>query len=286
MRLVIISGFSGAGKSIALHALEDEGFYCMDNLTVSLLKFMFDHKSVALSKLGEKIAVSIDIRGLGHTSFEDFAALLEQVKQDHWQVDVIFIETNLETLTRRYQEAKRPHPLIGTCHNMAEAIKTEDQRLEPIRQHANITIDTSDLLHYQLIAQIRSQICQTPDKIFLSLQSFGYKKGIPSDSNYVFDARCLPNPYWHKYLRNLTGKDPQVATFLENNSKCQELLQSIYNFLQLWIKEFIPYGKKNLTISIGCTGGQHRSVYIVEKLFSTLKDHTDSIVNKSHRELD
>lgn len=284
MRLVIISGFSGAGKSTALHALEDEGFYCMDNLTLPLLATMIN-TSAPHFKTIENIAVSVDVRGLEKDYENNFAKLLEQLKKQHIQVDIVFVTATKETLVRRYQEVKRPHPL-GVKHNTLEtAIDAEGRYLDTIRQYADIVINTSNLLHYDLINQIRVQVCKAEATMFLLLQSFGYKNGVPPDSNYVFDARCLPNPYWRTELRELTGKDPAVIEFLENNTECRKMCDQISEFLQLWMQKFVHQGKRNLTVSVGCTGGQHRSVYIVDKLFSLLQNLPAAAVSKSHREL-
>ena len=285
MKLVIISGFSGAGKSIALHALEDEGFYCIDNLTLSLLNAMLDNLESVNQSMGKKVAVSIDVRGLGTAPEKEFIAALERIKQCQIDMEIVFVEASQKTLIRRYQAAKRPHPLANICNTLTETIALESQRLDLILRHATIVLDTSNLQYYELITQIRSQVSQSPSQISLLLQSFGYRTGVPADSNYVFDVRCLPNPYWKNQLRELTGKDSRVVEFMESHKKCIDLYEQIEIFLHTWIQEFIPQGNRNLTISLGCTGGQHRSVYMVEKLFQTFHKYPEYIMKKSHRDL-
>ncbi len=284
MRFIVISGLSGAGKSVALHTLEDEGFQCIDNLPVEIFEYMVNRIIQTISASGQKIAISIDVRSLRHRG-NHIIELLDRLKNKNIETNLIFVDANTETLIRRYNETHRPHPLATDGRTLQEAIDAEIEYLMGISQYADTIITTTGLNQHQLRYQIRSQVCHSPNRFCLTLQSFGFKHSIPPDSNHVFDVRCLPNPYWEPQLRELTGTDERVKKFLESHQECEKMSEQIYTFINFWLPKFAAAGRKTLAVSIGCTGGQHRSVYIVERLYQSLQNHPRCTIEKRHNDI-
>ncbi|MDY6993434.1 MAG: RNase adapter RapZ [Pseudomonadota bacterium] len=279
MKLLIVSGLSGAGKTIALHSLEDLGVYCVDNLPVTLLPAFAEHAR-QLSTVG--VAVGVDART---TALQDMPALLETLNRIHIPYEILFLEADNTVLLKRFSETRRKHPLTSPHVPLFEAIKQERQLLEPLAQRADIRIDTSLTHIHKLRDLIRQHInvCTTQNLSIL-FQSFGFKQGIPSDADFIFDVRCLPNPYWETELRTLTGCDSAVIHFLQAQPKVQHMLADIIHFLETWLPEFIADNRRYLTIAIGCTGGQHRSVYLAEQLSLHFSQHQKGVLVQ-HREL-
>ncbi len=289
MHLVFVSGLSGSGKSIALSTLEDCGYYCIDNLPVRLIETFIRDTCQKNPRLYEKTAISIDYRNLSSDA-ELFQHTLETLKQFSIDYQLLFLSADSNTLLKRYSETRRKHPLShatldGAGLPLADAIEEERKLLEPITVLADLLVDTSRLNIHQLRELVRERIGQR-DVFQLSLcfESFGFKYGLPLDADFVFDARCLSNPHWEPSLRNLSGRDQPVADFLENLPETQKYLSSIQSFLDTWIPQFLNQNRSYLTIAIGCTGGQHRSVYLAEKLGQRFSDSPYPVLVR-HREL-
>ncbi|MEN8128741.1 MAG: RNase adapter RapZ [Pseudomonadota bacterium] len=287
MKLVIVSGLSGSGKTVALHTLEDEEYYCVDNLHLDLLNdFVNLFKNNDLECFGNT-AVGIDARSCGE-NLENFPKLIEQIKAREIDVEVIFLQANVETLIKRFSETRRKHPLTHKGLPLIEAINLERSLLGIISSYADLKIDTSQSNIHQLRAQLKERLSnQSHTSLSLIFQSFGYKHGVPLDSDYVFDVRCLPNPYWSPSLRGFTGQDPAIIEFLENHDSVEDMFISVRDLLEKWIPHFEAEGRSYLSISIGCTGGQHRSVYLTERLTEHFKMAASSTnISIRHRELE
>ncbi|MFB9137557.1 RNase adapter RapZ [Vibrio sp. AK197] len=269
MRLIVVSGQSGAGKSVALRVLEDLGYYCVDNLPVNLLIPFID--SVEDSK--QNVAVSLDIRNLPKDP-QLVADTLDQLKQDT-EVNVLFLDASKETLLKRYSETRRIHPLsIGQENSLEQAIEEEKRVLLPLRDHADLILDSSNKSLHELSEAVRMRVeGREQKKLIMVFESFGFKYGLPSDADYVFDVRFLPNPHWDPALRPMTGLDTPIKSFLENYPEVLELKQQIQFFFENWLDLLQKNNRSYLTVAIGCTGGKHRSVYIAQQLgeyFSSL----------------
>lgn len=267
MKLIIISGRSGSGKTITLHVLEDLGYYCVDNLPVDMLpnlaeKLQHDHPH---------LAVSIDSRNLPN----DDALLKQVITQLHrpnWQCEMIYLDADHKSLLRRFSETRRRHPLTNECVSLQEAIEQERLLLSPLATMADMTIDTSYLSQHQLCQLIRDRVAKEKGSpLQLLIQSFGFKNGMPADADFIFDVRCLPNPYWEPTLRALTGRDPAVGEYLQSSSEVLAMIHDIMAFLTTWVPRFEADNRSYLTVYIGCTGGRHRSVYIAEQLVQHAK---------------
>jgi len=284
MKLIIVSGLSGSGKSITLDTLEDAGFYCTDNLPLALLKDFSKLLTHSDKHPVKQAAVGIDARN-DQTSLNQFSQLIEQLKTDGIDYEIIFLRASKESLLKRFSETRRKHPLSDNNTSLDEAIDLELERLNSIASHASLQIDTTHTNVHQLRDIIRQRVCRK-DNCGLSLQimSFGYKHGAPNDVDFVFDARCLPNPYWEPNLRSYTGQDQAVIDFLNQAELVQHYLNDTSQFLNRWIGEFANSNRNYLSIAIGCTGGQHRSVYLSEQLAKELKKHGYNIITR-HREL-
>ena len=284
MKLIIVSGLSGSGKSVTLDTLEDAGFYCTDNLPIALLpefsKLLINSKQPVF----KQAAVGIDARN-DQNSLNQFSQLIEQLRKDNINYEIIFLRANKESLLKRFSETRRKHPLSDANTSLDEAIDLEINRLSSIASHASIQIDTTHTNAHQLHTIIRERVCLNANNgLSLQIMSFGYKHGAPNDVDFVFDARCLPNPYWEPTLRNFTGKDEAIINFLDNAELVQFYLQDTAQFLSRWIPEFSNSNRNYLSIAIGCTGGQHRSVYLVDKLAKHLTKYgLDTLIR--HREL-
>jgi UPF0042 nucleotide-binding protein len=265
MKFVVITGRSGSGKSSCLHLLEDLGYYCIDNLPISLLTSLADH---LLDK--EKIAIGVDVRNLPNKP-EEFEEIIQQLNKKHIQLEVIYLDTDTQILLERFSNTRRKHPLSNSETSLREALTKELEVLEPVQQLAKYRIDTSRLSIHQLQQQIREIESSEDQHITILFQSFGFKYGLPTDSDFVFDVRCLPNPYWNKDLRALSGKDEAVINFLADSETVQKMSQDITKFIANWLPLFRADNRNYMTVSVGCTGGRHRSVYITECLYAHFK---------------
>ena len=285
MNLIIISGLSGSGKSVALHALEDMDFYCIDNLPVSLLEAFATEISEQAQTNSNNVAVGIDARN-HPDQLVNFPDIIDVLKRKGIHCKILFLQADDATLLKRFSETRRKHPLSGSDTPLADAIDLERQLLTPIAANADMFIDTGRTNVHQLrdlIMEVHSK--SDPGGFSLLLRSFGYKHGIPADSDFVFDARCLPNPYWQPSLRSQTGRDSDVIDYLDGEAIAQQYYRQLEQFLSDWIPRFRAENRSYLSIAIGCTGGQHRSVYLIEKLAQNLDRQLGEIV-KRHRELE
>ncbi|MEJ2529789.1 MAG: RNase adapter RapZ [Gammaproteobacteria bacterium] len=285
MKLIIVSGLSGSGKSVALHTLEDLGYYCIDNLPMYLLEAMAKElKQNPESIHNRKMAVSIDARNQTG-DLHRLPDLVKDIRAHGIHSQMIFLEAQDDVLLRRFSETRRKHPLTDEHRPLAEAIKLEREILEPYLSNADLRIDTSQSNQHELRDIIRSHMDERgPRKISLQFQSFGYKHGVPRDVDFVYDVRCLPNPHWVQELRALTGLNHEVVKFLEDSDLAQRLKQDIVDFLERWVPIFEEDGRSYLTVAIGCTGGQHRSVYLVEQLAAHFRGRGRDTITR-HREL-
>lgn len=283
MKLLIISGRSGSGKSTALNMLEDHGYYCIDNLPASLLPAL----ATRVSSQGEElqyVAVSIDARNLP-LDLQKVPTIIEQLNINGLQAEIIFLDAASPTLIKRFSESRRKHPLTTDKIGLREAINIESKLLEPLALLASLSIDTSNMSLHQLRDNIKTRVVANVDSsIALMFESFGYKHGVPIDADVVFDVRCLPNPYWDKELRPLTGLDAPVRKWLESQDEVQEMYADLCHYLDKWLPKFAESNRSYMTVAIGCTGGQHRSVYLSNRLS---KHFSQTIKNARvlHREL-
>lgn len=284
MRLIIVSGRSGSGKSTALNVLEDNGFYCIDNLPAGLLPELAQSALIHTELQHPQVAVSIDARNLP-SHLQRFPDLLEEVRSRHILCDVLYLDADEETLLKRFSETRRRHPLTNDTRSLAEAIRDESHLLGPISDLADLKIDTTHLNLYQLRDSLQLRLLDKPEPgtAFL-IESFGFKRGMPVDTDLVFDVRCLPNPYWRPDLRDFSGRDQPVIEFLDAQSDVEEMYQDIRGYLQKWLPRFAASNRAYVTIAIGCTGGHHRSVYLAERLGVTLKSQLKN-VQVRHRDL-
>jgi len=283
IKLQIITGLSGSGKTIALHTLEDLGYYCIDNLPVSLLEAFAEHLLDAPNKLFAKSAVGIDARSQSE-QIPRLPQLVEAIRQRGIHCEVIFLEAQTETLIKRFSETRRRHPLSDDKHPLDEAIKQERVLLEPLISNADLCIDTTHTTLHELRDLIQARMGSQHRRVSLLFQSFGFKHGVPRGVDFVFDVRCLPNPHWKPELRPLSGLDIQVADFLQQCDETHLMLDDLTRFLEHWIPRFQADGRSYLTIAVGCTGGQHRSVYITDRLFHHFQSLGYQALSR-HREL-
>ena len=289
MQINLITGISGSGKSVALRAFEDAGYDCVDNLPVTLLENLI---TTLESEKSERVAVAIDARR--GQSIAELPQILENLRRNH-QVRVVFLNADTNTLIQRFSETRRRHPLSGKTQQtqaatLIEAIDKERSLLEPLRTQAH-SIDTSNLPAHALRSWIQDLLKDKPQGLTVIFESFGFKKGLPSEADLVFDVRCLPNPHYDKVLRPLSGKDQPVREFLEKIPEVVSMENDIIQFVEKWLPHYIADGRSYLTVAIGCTGGQHRSVYLVSRIiahFLPQKDLAALQINflSRHRELD
>lgn len=261
MELVIISGRSGAGKSVALRALEDVGYYCVDNIPLALIPQL----AAYFSKSDQATVVSLDVRNL-----PDDPTLLESVLNqlpDSIQTKLIFLDCGRKTLIRRYSDSRRLHPLSNHDLSLEAAIDLESKLLDPLIQQANYVIDTTYLSAHELAENLRELLRGSAEKeLQIVVESFGFKYGLPPDADYVFDVRFLPNPHWNPELRPMTGLEQPVIDFLERQTEVHNFIYQTRNYLDMWLPLLEKNNRSYLTIAIGCTGGKHRSVFIAEQL--------------------
>lgn len=280
MSLVVVSGLSGAGKSVAMHALEDIGFFCVDNLPASLLDAFLANTDVA----NRRIAVSLDARN-PEEALKAVPPKLSEIRAQGLLEKVLFLETVDDVLLKRFSETRRKHPLTSDDTTLAEAIAHEREVLLGIRDQADSIIDTTLINLHQLRDLIRQRLGQeTVQKLTLLVESFGFKHGLPAAADLVFDARCLPNPYWEPALRELSGLDKDVQSFFARQPLVQEMADDIEHYLRRWIPRFEADNRAYLTVNIGCTGGRHRSVYLVETLHRIFAAERDDVIAR-HRDL-
>ncbi len=284
MKLVIVSGLSGSGKSVALHTLEDLGFYSIDNLPLFLLKDLALGLNENLDEVFKNTAVGIDARSEA-SELQHLPELIRTARERGIECWVVFLDAQTDTLIRRFSETRRRHPLTRGDRPLAEAIKLERQLMEPIRGVADIRIDTTLTNVHELRDLVRTRIWgDTSPKASILLQSFGFKHGVPTDVDFLFDVRCLPNPHWRSELKPLTGLDRPVIEFLESSPQVRAMRDDIAGYFDRWVPQFETDGRSYLTIAIGCTGGQHRSVYMAEALRTHFERGEHKVIVR-HREL-
>jgi UPF0042 nucleotide-binding protein len=283
MRLVIISGLSGSGKSVALHMLEDLGFYCIDNIPVGLLRSFVEEIVPRKDAAFDNVAVGLDARSRA-TDIELVPNLASQLRKDGVSCEIVFLQADDDVILSRFSETRRKHPLSDRHTSLREAVAKERDLLGPIINSADLIIDTSATSVYALREQIRDRVAhRVPGTLSIVIESFGYKHGLPADADFVFDVRCLPNPYWEPRLRPLNGRDPSVKAFLDTQPRVQEMVDDVVRFLERWIPHYQDFQRSYLTVAIGCTGGQHRSVYVAEAVAAKLG--FDGPVLTRHHEL-
>ena len=285
MRLVVISGMSGSGKTIALQALEDIDYYCVDNLPVTLLTEFARQMIKAGDRIGARnIAVGIDARNV-ERNLKNFGTLLADIRALGFGCEVIFLEADTETLIKRFSETRRKHPLTGDGTPLVEALAAERALLAPISACADLTVDTTTSNVHQLRSLIAERVAQRKKpSLSMLFISFGYKNGIPADADFVFDVRCLPNPHWEPSLRQYDGRREEVKAFLEQHPQVGRMYEDIKGFLERWVPAFEKENRNYMSVAIGCTGGQHRSVYLVESIAGHFRQSRNNIVVR-HREL-
>lgn len=266
MKLVIVSGLSGSGKTVALHTLEDAGYFCVDNLPVGLLPEFIEKMTRSKPALYDLIAVAIDARS-GVDDMDRFDAIINQIRSLEISVEILFLTSDIKKLLSRFSETRRKHPLSRSGLPLIEVIQLERNLLSNIYSNADLIIDTTAFNVHELRQTIINRLL--PDSgtgLAILIQSFGFKHGLPADTDFVFDVRCLPNPYWEDQLKSLSGKDDSVIQYLQGFEEVNAMFDSILDFLKTWIPWFEKENRSYMTISIGCTGGQHRSVYLVDKI--------------------
>lgn len=280
LRLIIVSGLSGSGKSVALHVLEDLGYYCIDNLPIALLKSAVNEVHSREGPAAELLALGVDARNRPQ-DLEALPGLIQELKAQSVRAEIVFLHAKDEVLLQRYRESRRRHPLARHGAELRKAIDTEREILAKINAAADLVIDTSQTSVYELGDTIRERVDRRKaDSLSVLIESFGFKYQIPADADFVFDMRCLPNPYWLSELREQTGLDDDVIRFLDAEPDFAAMYEDIVGFLNRWIPRFEAAHRRYLTIAIGCTGGQHRSVHMAEKLAAELGKHHEPVLTR------
>jgi UPF0042 nucleotide-binding protein len=283
IKLQIVTGMSGSGKTIALHTLEDMGYYCIDNLPVSILQAVALHLTDEPAAIFCKTAVGVDARSQS-SQIPQLPKLVQNMRRQGLDINVLFLDAQNETLIKRFSETRRKHPLTDNVRSLDEAIRHERLLLQPLSTTADLCIDTSHTNLHELRDLIHNRLDNSTTRASVLFESFGFKHGIPRDADFVFDVRCLPNPYWEASLRPHCGLDKPVADFLEGHTATHDMLKDLIGFFEHWIPTFEADGRSYLTIAIGCTGGQHRSVYLVERMTRHFKAQGLQVISR-HREL-
>ena len=279
--IVIVSGRSGSGKSTALNVLEDIGYYCIDNLPVTLLSPLI--KRLEFEKVIERVAVGIDARNIAD-DLVMFPEIIGSFNNDEVRTMILYLDAASPALVKRFSETRRKHPLTNEQRDLREALDQETQLLDPISDMASLSIDTTDMTIHELRDEIRIRVAEETHEFALLFQSFAYKRGVPVDADLVFDVRRLPNPHWEPELKTLTGLQIPVQEFLDEQNDFAEMYQDLSGYLDQWLPKFKVNNRSYLTIAVGCTGGQHRSVYMTQKLFDHYQNRFAN-VQMRHREL-
>lgn len=282
-RVIVLSGLSGAGKTVALRAFEDLGFYCVDNLPTALLPSLVAALTGAERAPLARIAVGVDVRSRG--DLQRLPEALSELTNAGAQVELVFLDSNDEVLLKRYSETRRRHPLSEGKRSLPDATAEERRRLRPLIAIADRVVDTGEMNVHQLRRAIATSFGAASGETTLLFESFAYRRGLPPDSDFVFDARCLPNPHWDPRLRPLSGKDAAVREFLGEQPLVAQFLDDIARLLDEWLPRFEGEDKGYLTVAIGCTGGRHRSVYLAERLAERFRGRREQVLT-FHRELD
>ena len=285
VHVVVLTGLSGAGKTVALRAFEDLGFYCVDNLPTTLLPSLYRALTDGGRDLPRGVAVGVDVRSRG--DLERMPEALSKLAEAGADAELVFLDSSDAVLLKRYASSRRRHPLSDDGRSLVDAIAEERRRLRPLQAIANRSIDTSELNVHQLRKAVLSGLeGEVAPRISLLFESFAYKGGPPPDADFVFDARCLPNPHWDPRLRPLSGRDAAVREHLDTQDSVKEYVAQVAAFLDAWLPRFESETRSYLTIAFGCTGGRHRSVYLAEKLAQHFREHGRQDVLTYHRELE
>ena len=286
MKIFIVSGLSGSGKTIVLNALEDEGYYCIDNLPVGLLLATVQNLTDKPSASYTEVALGIDSRS-GNEDLRALEQVIQGIKSIGHEVTVVYLQASEEILIKRFSETRRKHPLTHEGLPLLEAIHSERDMLQEIAALADLAIDTSRLNVHELTMLVhdRTHPERLAGRLSLLIQSFGFKHGVPLDSDFVFDLRCLPNPYWEPKLRQYTGQEEPVENFLKQHEEVEEMFEHLNQFMLQWVPRFVASNRSYVTLSVGCTGGWHRSVYIADRLGKSLSKVFGDAVKVQHREL-
>jgi len=278
LRLIVVSGLSGSGKTVALHVLEDLGYYCIDNLPAGLLIAAVEEVRRIDRGTAKLLAVGVDARNRSD-NLDELPDLLRELRNQGVRSEIIFLHANDDVLLKRFSESRRRHPLAAEGTQLRAAITSERSVLAEIELSADLIIDTSQSSIYELADIIRARLDRRKQgALSILIESFGYKYGIPPDADFVFDLRSLPNPYWTIDLRGLTGHDDEVIEFLDDKESFNTMYEDILGFLDRWIPQYQAGNRAYLTVAIGCTGGQHRSVYMTEKLAAALRKSYDPVL--------
>lgn len=279
--LIVVSGRSGSGKSTALNVLEDMGYYCIDNLPVTLLSPLIERLS--RDAAFDRAAVSIDARNIAG-DLPLFPDVLASFDRANVETTVLYLDASSPALVKRFSETRRKHPLTNQERDLKESLELESKLLDPISDLAALKIDTTAMTIHELRDEIRTRVSRETHEFALMFLSFAYKRGVPVDADLVYDVRCLPNPHWKAELRALTGLDQPVQVFLDGQSEFTEMYTDISDYLEKWLPRFRSNNRAYLTIAIGCTGGQHRSVYMSQKLHERFRQDYANVQCR-HREL-
>ncbi len=295
MKLTIISGLSGSGKSIVLQAMEDFGYYCIDNLPLGLLSEFAMQARIILRQGGASseevnkalshVAVGIDARNIVG-GLQHFPEIIADLKSEGVTCEVVFLDADDTELLKRFSETRRKHPLTRSDVSLAEALKIERELLKVISEGADLHIDTTHTNLHELRTVVQERIVGKPDKSTMSLLflSFGFKNGIPVDTDFIFDVRCLPNPHWETALRPMTGLEQPVINFLKKQKLVEQMFDQVKNFVEYWAPHFEAENRSYLNVAIGCTGGRHRSVYLAQRITDCFQAKRDNVLVR-HRDL-
>ncbi len=277
-KLLVVTGLSGSGKSIALNALEDVGFYCIDNLPVSLLESLGEELRNDTTDVYTRTAIGVDVRNQAN-DLQRVPPIVKRLRTAGIPCEILFLDAQNDVLIQRFSETRRRHPLTSDDRSLEQAIGLERELLEPLRSHADLRLDTTRSTLHELRAVVHDRVAEhCANELSILIESFGFKHGLPRNADFVFDVRCLTNPHWHPDLRPLTGRDEPVAAFLKADEGVSRMFTQIAGFLDDWIPCFKAGGRSYLTVAIGCTGGQHRSVYLTELI-------ADHLVTRGHNAL-
>lgn len=280
LRLIIVSGLSGSGKSVALHVLEDLGYYCIDNIPAALINAAVTEVRAGEGRSAELLAIGVDARNRPQ-DLQALPGLVDTLRAQNIRTEIIFLQASDEILLQRYSESRRRHPLAEYGTELRAAIKAEREILAEINNSADLIIDTSATSIYELADVLRERVdLRQMESLSVLIESFGFGRGIPADADFVFDLRSIPNPYWTMELRGLTGLDREVIDFLTAQKMFVAMHDDILGFLQRWIPHFENARRGYLTVAVGCTGGQHRSVCMAEKLSARLRKHHEPVLTR------